>query len=267
MSRGSRKLSETVDLWLFVLSAAVDSQRRIGDFGASFGPCVRAQVVASDADRTPPGEGNKKAKETAVKRFLWLSCFSVQPSSASSGSCRAGTADQVVFVDVDNFHRLIDMCEGHWPVGSDCLVVVDRALVVAVMQAAGANQRVDFAVVETIDERFHNDANVVHLRFLEEGNATRRIIWQGSHDLIFARRVDAEDVAFDGIQYGNAVVAFIFPEFVFHQLALVSRHRHCGQHLPESDIGPEYADKPTRQRTSAGGQEHQADRRQHDPAS
>ena len=156
---------------------------------------------------------------------LWSGLMSgCSASSSSLLNRRSGTSNQMVFVDVDDFHRLIRMAERNRPVGSNGFVVVDRAFVVTVMQATWANQRINFAFIQPIDHRFHDDSDVVELCFLEERKATGGRVRQRSHDLIFTRRVDAEHVAFDRIKHRRAVVAFLSPQFVFDQLALISRN-------------------------------------------
>jgi hypothetical protein len=72
VSQGSGKVSETTDLWLFGRSTAGDLQRWNGDFSASFGQRDLASVVAAASDRKPIRDRKKKAKETALKRSLWL---------------------------------------------------------------------------------------------------------------------------------------------------------------------------------------------------
>ena len=82
----------------------------------------------------------------------------------------------MIFVDVDDFLSLIDVCERNRPVGSNRFVVVDRTLVVTVVQSSWADKRIDFALVQAVYDRFNNDANVVALRFLKESNATGHVI-------------------------------------------------------------------------------------------
>ena len=84
---------------------------------------------------------------------------------------RSGTSNQMVFVDIDNFDRLIRMAERDRPIGSNRFVVVDRAFVVTVMQATWAHQRINFTVVQPIDHGFHDDSDVVVLCFLEKREA------------------------------------------------------------------------------------------------
>jgi len=173
----------------------------------------------------------------------------------------------MVFVDIDDFLDLINMCERDRPIGSDHLLIVDRALVVAVMQTAWSDQWVNFALIEPVNQRLNNDLDVVHLSFLEEGKASCRTVRQSTHDLVVARRVHAEDIAFDGIEDRDAIISLIFPEFVFHQLAVISRYWHWWKSLPERHVFPHDTDEASRQRATACGKRHQADRRQHDPAS
>ncbi len=169
----------------------------------------------------------------------------------------ARTANQVVFIDVDNFHRLVDVCEWNGPVSSNRLVVIDRALVVTVMQSAGTDERIDFAFVETIHERFHDNLDIVHGRFLEESKSSGTRFRHGPNDLVLAGIVNAEDrsvLAFHRVEDRHAIVSLIFPELVFHTLAQISRHRNGRQSFPEDHVLPEHSRKAGCQRTAAAGE-------------
>jgi hypothetical protein len=135
------------------------------------------------------------------------------------------------------------------------------------VQSAWANQRIHFAFVEAIDKRLDHDSHVIELSFLEEGNPACPVVREGSNYLIFAWRIHTEDVAFNRIQHGNLVVAFIFMKLVFHQLAGPSWYWNHGKSLPEQHVFPHDSDEAAGQRTAAVRKRHQADRRQHDPSS
>ena len=80
---------------------------------------------------------------------------------------------QVVVVDVDDFDLfLIRKGVRIRPALSLDLAVVDRALVVCMVQLSGADERVEARWIDIVgDQRLH-DANVVTLRFVEEWNST-----------------------------------------------------------------------------------------------
>ena len=80
---------------------------------------------------------------------------------------RAAAAAEVVLVDVDDLDAVIDVVERDRVVRPVQLVVVDRALVVAVDELAGAGQRVDLAGVDLLADLLDQDPDVVPLGLVE----------------------------------------------------------------------------------------------------
>ena len=81
-------------------------------------------------------------------------------------------------VDVDHFLSRMRVREGDRPVGADCLVEVDRALVVALLQATWTGQGIHPALADAVDDVLDDDPHVVAMRLSEEVQAARRIIGQ-----------------------------------------------------------------------------------------
>jgi hypothetical protein len=93
--------------------------------------------------------------------FRWLACDLLR-------SRWAGAADQVIVVDVDDLDRFVFVEERNWPVGSDHLVVVHGALVVAVMQTSGTDQWVEPAIIHAVHDRLDHHLDVAALSFGHE---------------------------------------------------------------------------------------------------
>ncbi len=132
-------------------------------------------------------------------------------------------------VDVDDLDRFIQMTERNRPVRSFDEVVVDRTLVVAVVQSSRPSERVEPAIVHPIDDRFGDDFYVISSCFSEERPAARCIVRQGSHDFIGTWRILAEDrgmFAFHRIKDRYLVVTFFLDVCVFNQLAVVRADRN-----------------------------------------
>ena len=184
--------------------------------------------------------------------------------------CWTSTSDQVIVVDVDHLNRLVLVVERNGPVGSDHLVVVHRALVVAVMQAGRSNEWVEAAVVHSVDDWLDNHLDIAALSFCDEGVSARRFVRDRSHHFIRARWVLAEDVRmfpFNGIQDGNLVVPFFTDICIFDQLAVPRTHRDQRRRSIETaEYEGVFEQTPHQhgagggcQQTAAAGHRHQAD--------
>ena len=88
----------------------------------------------------------------------------ISPNRLCLISSRSGAANQMVFVDVDNFLSLIGVCERDWPVAANHLIEVYSALVVTVVKSGWSNQWIDFAVVQSVYHQLFHNANVIALR-------------------------------------------------------------------------------------------------------
>jgi len=137
----------------------------------------------------------------------------------------------------------------------------------AVMQSGRTNQRIHFAVVQSVNDWLDNNPDIVQLSFLKERKAAGTIVRESPHDLIFTWRIDAEYVSVHRIKDRSPVVPLIFPQLVFHQLTGIGWYRNWRKCLPEPHVIPHDSDESSGQRTSAVRKDHQADCRQHDPSS
>src|SRR3954447_25602829 len=111
-------------------------------------------------------------------------------SGRRGGDGRAAAATEVVLVDVDDLDAVIDVVERDRVVRPVELVVVDRALVVAVDELAGAGQGVDLAGVDLVADLLDQEPDVVALG-LVEGRAAVLELGDLLPDLALARRVEA----------------------------------------------------------------------------
>ena len=82
------------------------------------------------------------------------------------------------------------------------------------VQSRWSDKWIDFALVQTIDNLFHDDADVISLSFLQERESARNVIRKCSYNLIVARGINTEDrsiLTLNRIQYRDTVVPFVFP--------------------------------------------------------
>ena len=135
----------------------------------------------------------------------------------------------MIVVDVDDLNRFIQMAERNRPVRSFDQVVVDSALVVAVVQSSRSGEWEEPAVIHAIDDWFSHDFHIISSRFSEERPATGRFVRQRSHHFIRTRRILTEDwgmFPFHRIKNRYFVVTF-FPDVrVFDHLAVVRADRN-----------------------------------------
>jgi len=134
-------------------------------------------------------------------------------------------------VDVDDFFALISVGHRDRPVRPDCFVKVDRAFVMAVMQPSWPDERIKATLIDSVNDRFNHDPDVVHVRFCNEGKSARsaNTRWQSSNNFVRSRWVQAEQrsvVAFDLVQNRHFAVSFFFVVGVFDQLAVVRADRN-----------------------------------------
>ena len=97
------------------------------------------------------------------------------------------------------------------------------------VQSSWSDERIDFALVQTVDNLFYDDTNVVSLSFLKERKATGDVVRKCANHLVVTGVVDTEDgsiLAFNRIQNRYTVVPFVFPQLVFDSLYLVSADGH-----------------------------------------
>src|SRR5947208_14978285 len=112
---------------------------------------------------------------------------------------------EVVLVEVDDFHLVIDVIERDRVIRPVELVVVDGALVVAMDELARAGERVDLAGVDLVADLLDEDADAVPLG-LVEGRAAVLELRDLHPDLALAGRVEAGargELAGDRVEDGH----------------------------------------------------------------
>ena len=80
---------------------------------------------------------------------------------------------EVVVVNVDDFYRIfVDRCMRRWPADDLLFGVVDRALVVCVVQLGWTNQRIHTWWIDVVSDRLLDHLHVVALNLVKERKAT-----------------------------------------------------------------------------------------------
>ena len=121
------------------------------------------------------------------------------------------------------------MSKRYWPVRSFDQVIIDRALVVAVVQSGGASEREEAAVVHTVNNRLGHDLDIVSSGFGEERPAAGSFLWQRSHHLVSTRWVLAEEggmFPFYGIQDRYLVVPLFLRIGILDEFAVIRADRN-----------------------------------------
>lgn len=158
-------------------------------------------------------------------------------------------------VDVDHFSRLVRVSERNRPVRPNRLVEVQRALVVAVMQSRWADERVEPTIVDAVNDRLDDHADVVDGGFAEERKSARSLMSrrQGSDNFVRARRIEAEQrriLTFNRIEYGHFAVSLFFVIRVFDHLAVVRTDRNERRCDPEAGEREHVGHGPVQHRAS-----------------
>ena len=128
---------------------------------------------------------------------------------------RPTAAAEVVFIEVDDLNLVIDVVERNRIVRPVKLVVIDRALVVAVHQLARSGEREDLARVDLLTNLLDQDPDVIALGFIEDRAAILELGHFIPH-LFLARRVEAGrrcELGRDRVENGNLVAFLSFDVF------------------------------------------------------
>ena len=138
-------------------------RRQVIERRGNTGPAPRAGPARRSVVRGAgsPGRAGSGAAEPVVARI------SRSAAGRRRRGRRAAAAAEVVLVDVDDLDPVIDVVERDRVVGPVQLVVVDRALVVAVDELAGAGQRIDLARVDLLADLLDQEPDVVALGLVE----------------------------------------------------------------------------------------------------
>ena len=100
---------------------------------------------------------------------------------------------EVVMVDVDDFHTFF-IFQGvwNWPTVDRTLFEVNGALVVSMVQLSEPNQRNEPWIVNVVSNLLFDDADLVPLLFVEQGNSTadRTSTLESVDDFVIARWID-----------------------------------------------------------------------------
>jgi hypothetical protein len=131
----------------------------------------------------------------------------------------------VVLIQEDDLHAVVEVMERDRVVGPVELVEVDRALVVAVDQLAGARQRIDLARVDLLADLLDQEPGVVALGLVERGRAVAELGDLGP-DFRLTGRVQARrrgELAGDRVEDRDLVA--LFAGDIFFQTLLTATAR------------------------------------------
>ena len=204
--------------------------------------CIQGKAVVKETPWNPFGQGGRmeprrekmpggKAKGLASNQSSVVGLVVVNgcPCAAGSTRCRrSGTTDQVVVVHVDHVLGGIGVGERHRPVRPDCLVVVHRGLVVAVVQLGRSDHRVEPARIDPVDDQLDDDLHVVPGRLGQERVAPGGLVGQRPNHLVLRRRIQAVQrsvFALDRIEHRHLAVTLFLVIGIFDHLAEVRTDR------------------------------------------
>jgi len=136
---------------------------------------------------------------------------------------------EVVVVDVEYFYRvLVHQCVRCWVTNDLAICVVNRALVVSVVQLCRTDQRIHARWIDVVSDLFLDDLNVVTLMLKEERHTTLNRVssLKRPHDFVVTRRIQGDNFAAGRwAENRNACVTFFDVESVFLNLLEVWRNR------------------------------------------
>ena len=119
-------------------------------------------------------------------------------------------AAEMVLVEVDDLNLVIDVVERNRIVRPVELVVIHRALVMAVHQLAWSGEREDLARVDLLTNLLDQDPDVIALGFIEDRAAILELGHFIPH-LFLARRVEAgrrRELGRDRVENGDFIALF-----------------------------------------------------------
>ena len=169
----------------------------------------------------------------------------------------------MIVVDVDDLNRFVFVAEGDGPIRPLDQVIVDSALVVAVMQPSWSRKRVEATVIQSIDDRLGDDLHVVASGLGQEDPATRGFLRQRPHHFVGTWWILTENwcvLTFHRIQNRHFVVPFFLDVSIFDQLTVVRTDGNQWRRTVERAEREGHGQQPAEQDASAVAHHHHANR-------